>query len=393
MTGVSDAGSIRLLLAGPAVGRTFAFALVGRLAYGLLPLCFLFTVRDASGSFTVAAASAATLGFATLVMPVQSGLVDRYGQRRVLPVFAACYASTLVFGAVLARTALPAGVWIVLGLLLGLTGPALGPAMRAQWREIAADGPQRRRAYSLDSVGEEALYLVGPIVAGVVLALGPAWVGLPVAAGLVAVGTTALALSRYRPPAARAERGPDRAAPGRRSVVRPLLGLLASLALFGAGGAAVFVGIAALADRAGRPGVAGVIEAAMATGVVVGGLVWARSGVADPSRRTLVTLLVWLALGQAAAAGVTTSLVLVGAVLAAGMLAASPVYVIAFSTADDLVPAEQRTEASTWVTVGANAGTATGTAVAGLAVGMGGAAPFVLAGVLTAAAAALVALL
>ena len=62
---------------------------------------------------------------------------------------------------------------------------------------------------SLDSVGEESLYLVGPIIAGVVLVLGPAWVGLLLAAGLVGCGTAALALSPYRPHAAKADAPPD----------------------------------------------------------------------------------------------------------------------------------------------------------------------------------------
>ncbi|WP_161605227.1 hypothetical protein [Pimelobacter simplex] len=70
MPGVTDAGSTRLLLAGPAVARTFGCALLGRLAYGVLPLCFLFTVRDAAGSLALAASASALLGLATLAMPV-----------------------------------------------------------------------------------------------------------------------------------------------------------------------------------------------------------------------------------------------------------------------------------------------------------------------------------
>jgi MFS family permease len=389
MAGVPHAGSIRALMAGPQVQRTFGFALLGRLTYGVLPLCFLFTVRDASGSFTVAAASSATLGFATLAMPVQARLVDRHGQRRVLSAYALCYSLLLVTGAVLAQQTSAVAVWLGLSFLIGLSGPALGPAMRAQWREIAPEGPQRRRAYSLDSVGEESLYLVGPVVAGAILAVGPAWVGLLVGAGLVLCGTTALAVSPYRPQPGRAgvpatsgaaDRRPDR-------LLRPLLGLLGSLSLFGASTAAVFVGIAALADRAGSPATAGVIEAALAVGAVVGGLLWARFGAAGPAGPSFVVLLGCLACVQALTAGVTTHLVVVGAVLAVGGLVTSPVYVVAFSTADALVPADRRTEASTWVTVGANTGMSTGTAVAGFTVTLSHSAPFLLAAALSVGAA------
>lgn len=400
MPGASDAGSIRLLLAGPFVLRTFAFALVGRLAYGVLPLCFLFTVRDASGSLGTAAASVAALGFATLAMPIQSRLVDRYGQRRILPVYTTCYIVLLIAGALLAQGVNRPAVWLGLGLLLGLSAPALGPAMRAQWREITTEGPMRRRAYSLDAVGEESLYLVGPIVAAAVLTLGPAWVGLLLAAGLVGCGTTALVTSPHRPQRygrsnveAPIDNGPldtGAAVPSRSStLLEPrLLSLLAVMCLLGGGGAAAFVGVAALADRAGNPGLAGIVEAAMATGAVVGGVLWARFGRSDPNGLVLAALLVPVAAAHLLAGGAAPNLFLVGILLAVGTLAVSPIFVVAFTATDQAVPAAQRTEASTWVTVGANAGTAVGTALAGVLAGLGGSAPFLLAGTFVAAAAA-----
>lgn len=399
MSGATDAGSIRLLLAGPLVLRTFAFALVGRLAYGVLPLCFFFTVRDASGSLGIAAASIAALGFATLAMPIQARLVDRYGQRRVLPIYTACYMALLVLGALLAQGVGHPPVWLGLGLLFGLSAPALGPAMRAQWREITAEGPMRRRAYSVDSVGEESLYLVGPIVAAAVLTVGPAWVGLLLTAFLVGCGATALATSPHRPhPSERPGNEPraqsDAHSPGaaitskRSTLLRPrLLSLLAVMGLLGGGGATAFVGVAALADRAGNPGLAGIVEAAMATGAVLGGVLWARFGRSDPEGPVLAALLVPVAVAQLLTGAVAPNLIFVGMLLAIGTLAVSPIFVVAFSAADLAVPAAQRTEASTWVTVGANAGTAAGTALAGLVVGINGSAPFLLAGALTAAAA------
>jgi MFS family permease len=396
MTGVLDAGSTRVLLAGPAVARTFMFALAGRLAYGVLPLCFLFTIRDASGSFAIAATSSGTLGLGTLAMPVQARLVDRLGQRLVLPAYAACYVALLILCAAFATTLDVHPAWAalgpLLGLLLGMSGPALGPSMRAQWREVAPDGPLRRRAYSLDSVGEESLYLVGPLVAGGVLAMGLAWVGLLVAAALVACGTAALVGSPYLPDTVRAGATSDEDAEHRslRGPLRrpPLLVVLGTLALFGAGGAAAFVGVAALADRTGEPGAAGLVEAAMAVAALVGGLSWSRWGV-PPGRRAFTALLGFLAATQLVAAAAAPHLSLAGAALAIGAVVTSPVFALAFSTADLLVPAEEQTEASTWVTVAANLGTAAGTALAGSTTALGGAVPFLLAAALTAGGALL----
>jgi hypothetical protein len=137
--------------------------------------------------------------------------------------------------------------------------------------------------------------------------------------------------------------------------------------------------------------VAGAVEAVMAAGAVAGGLLWARFGASGSPGRWLTLSFGCVALAQAAAASVTSGFVLLGIVLATGSLVTSPVYVLAFSAADAVVPPERRTEASTWVTVGANLGTSVGTAAAGLAAGLGGFAPFVLAAGLSATAAALAA--
>ena len=391
MSGVAAAGSVRILLAGPAVARTFGFALVGRLAYGVLPLCFLFTARQATGSFALAATSTAVLGLSTLAMPIQARLVDRFGQRRVLPFYTALFVAFLLTTATLAQGSPSEAVWLGFTLALGLSAPALGPAMRAQWREITADGPARRRAYSIDSIGEESLYLVGPLVAGVVLAVGPPWVGLLLASLLVSCGATALVVSPYQPPPVGSSGPSSRRSSRRRRtpVVRPLLALLVVLALYGAGGAAAFVGIAGLADRMGNPAVAAPVEAAMAAGAVVGGLLWARHGSGTPSGPVLAAILTVLAVGQGLTAAVTPELVAMGAMLALGALATSPAFVVAFSLADSIVAAPRRTEASTWVTVSANLGNSVGTAGAGAVTAVGAPAPFVTAALLTSLAAIL----
>ena len=382
MPGATDAGSIRSVLNRPAVARTFVFALVGRLTYGLLPICFLFTIRDASGSFAVAATAMATLGFATMAMPLQARLLDRYGQRRVLPIYAACFIFTMLTATALSTSEQPNGAWVVLGLLSGLSVPALGPAMRAQWREIAEEGADRRVAYSLDSIGEESLYLVGPLAASIVLVLGPARTGLVLATVLIAVGTAALVTSPYVPDRAprtrpvtgtstsTGHRGPMRSTQFRR--------LLLPMFFFGTGGAACFLGIASLADRADQLSAVGLIEAAIAVGAIGGGLAWSRLKQEPAWTLALVLLLLVGALAQVGAALASPNLILVGAALVASGLVAAPIYVVAFTASDALTRPEQRTEASTWVSTTMNVGNAVGTAAAGSIAGLSGAAPFIM---------------
>jgi MFS family permease len=393
MPGATDAGSIRTVLTRPAVARTFGFALVGRLTYGLLPLCFLFTVRDASGSFAVAATAMATFGFATMAMPLQARLLDRYGQRRVLPCYAACFVITLLTTSILSAGDRSDATWVALGLLSGLSVPALGPAMRGQWREIAEEGVDRRVAYSIDSIGEESLYLVGPLAASIVLLLGPARAGLVLAAVLIAVGTAALMISPYVPdraPRTRRIAGVDtrRRGPMRSRQFRHLL---LPLFFFGAAGAACFLGIASLADQANQPGAVGLIEAAMAVGAIGGGLAWSRLTHEPSWTHALVVLLLVAALAQVGASLASPSLVLVGTALAASGVVAAPIYVVAFTASDALTSRELRTEASSWVSTTMNVGNAVGTAVAGSIAGPAGAAPFILSAALCVAAALILA--
>lgn len=87
MPGTTSAGSsYGVLLANRPLRRAFLVSSVGRFGYALLPLCLLFSIAHASGSFAVAATATALFGVSGLVMPIQARLIDRLGQRRVLPV-------------------------------------------------------------------------------------------------------------------------------------------------------------------------------------------------------------------------------------------------------------------------------------------------------------------
>ena len=380
MSGTSRAGSG--LLTRPAVLRTFALGLVGRLGYGVLPLSFLFTVRQATGSFPAASAAVAVLGLGTLAMPLQARALDRWGQRRVLPLVTGTWVAGL--GAAVALSLHPVAspaAWAALALPLGLVAPALGPSMRAQWRCFTDGTELRGRAYSIDTVAEEVLYLVGPVLAGAVLALGPARWGLVLVMALAAVGTAALAAS----PAAgiRAEAGAPR---GSRlgPVRRPGMGrLLATMACFGAGAALTVTGVAAAAARAGPPGWAGLVEAGVAAGSVTGGLLWAARCRRLPRVPTLLAGLAPLLVAAA-----VLPFWAAAAVLAVGGLAWAPTFVEAFQAADRLAPAAQRTEASTLVNTATNLASALGTALTGVVLAAG-ASPYLLAAVAIGAAALL----
>ena len=65
----------------------------------------------------------------------------------------------------------PVAAYFALGIVAGLGAPPLGPAMRSTWRTITDKSSLKQWAYSLDSVCEESLYLIRPLLFGVILSV------------------------------------------------------------------------------------------------------------------------------------------------------------------------------------------------------------------------------
>lgn len=369
MLSTTGVESYRSLFQSRIVARTFALAMLGRFGYAVLPLILLFTIAQATESFTTAATASAVFGLTGLAMPIQARLIDRFTQRRVLPIVGVVFVAALSAMAVAGATGMSSlATWNILCLLAGLTGPSLGPSMRAQWR-IFETGQRRTTAYSLDAITEEVAFLGGPVLASVILATGPAWRGLLPVATLVAVGVVGLVIS----PAAAVTNNTQTAPPTvGRDLWGPLrrpsfLALSVTMLLAGAGAAAALTGTAAQMDAARHPEWAGLIESAAGVAAVIGGTVWGRWLPRGTWTAHLTGLLLVRALFMAiavvvvGAAGTATAMTLSGLLMA-------PMFVVAYAAADQLTPAHQHTEASTWVTATHNVGTSAGTAAAGWAV-------------------------
>lgn len=395
MSRAARAGSYRAVLMLPSALRTFVPALGGRLAYGLFPLATLFTVHQATGSYATAGLAVAAFGLASLTLPAKARLTDRYGQRPVLPPLALVTALALVAATL---TTDPVALVTLIGLA-GLTAPPLGSAMRATWRRLTAGSALKERAYAVDSVAEETLYLIGPLIAGLLIGLGPARWALLATAALLLLGTLGMATappSRLREPdtssslseGAGASSSFPSARPSMSGAAGPFLGVLGVVLVAGAGVSVAYTGMAATAQAHGRPGAAGLLEAALGLGSVTGGLLWARREHTRHRSRHFAALLTVLAVALLVAAA-APGLIALGVVLAVAGLAIAPLYVVAYLASDDLAPPHRRTEASTWVNVAANGGNAAGTALAGFAADLlGPSRGFLAGGLLVAAAAA-----
>jgi MFS family permease len=131
------------------------------------------TITSTTGSYAVAGACSALFGVSSVILaPFRARLIDRRGARRALPPMAALYASLLVVLAVVDwRPGTPRPVLLLLCVVAGATTPPLGPTMRALWAGLVEEPVLRRRAFALDTVSEEVLYVTGPLLAGGLAAL------------------------------------------------------------------------------------------------------------------------------------------------------------------------------------------------------------------------------
>ncbi|KOV27293.1 membrane protein [Streptomyces sp. XY431] len=375
--GPSARPGYRAVLGAPHAGRTFAAALLGRLSYGVVPLALLLTVREATGSYSAAGAAMALFALASVLLsPVRAGLVDRHGPRRVLPPMAVLYGALLL--AVVAATARPGAAPAAVGALVlaaGACTPPLGPVMRTFWRRLLPDPVLLRRAFSLDGVAEELLFVTGPLLVGLLLpVVGPGG-AVAVGAGLLLAGALLLVASPVAAGGADGADVPDVApSPVGRRRRTPLGGgraLRAAVLASGVTGlalGALDLMVLAFAEDRGRPESVGWILAALSAGSAVGGL---GLGALDRPVPNAVRLPLFTGgLGLAlAAAGLAPGPVLLGVAVGIAGFFVSPALTTSYLVADEAVAPEARTRAGAWVNTAFNAGSAVGGAGVGLLVG------------------------
>lgn len=356
----------------PHARRTFATALVGRLSYGIVPLSVMLAVIRASGSYAVAGTVMALFG-ATVVFlaPARASLIDRYGPRRALVPMLVAY--TVLLGLLTAAVWRPGAPAYVLGALTALAGacvPPLGPTMRTVWSRLAPDRALLQRAYSLDAVAEELLFVSGPLLVGVLVGVATPAVGIVVGAALMVTGAVGFVLSPVvRGMAPTGRRGAVGRGKGDRPVLRRISRPVTAAVAVGVALGVLDLLVMVFAERHHRGGasVAWVL-AALSAGSAVGGLLngavdWRTSA---PVRLALLTAGLGVAL---LGAGLAPGLGTLALTMTVAGLFVSPAITTAYLIADEAVADEARTRAGAWVNTAINAGSTAGTAAAGVLAG------------------------
>lgn len=369
MSASSTRPSYAAVLRMPHATRTFTAALVGRLSYGMVSLAVLLAVSRATGSYAAAGAVMALFGAASVFLsPLRAALVDRHGPRRALLPMAALYAGLLgTLAAATWRPGAPAAVLGTVAVAAGACTPPLGPTMRAVWGELVTDRRLLQRAYSLDGVAEELLFVSGPLLVGVLVGFAPPAAGVAVSALLVGIGTLAFVTSPVvKDVAVRASRARARA---RTRIGRGLAQPVVVAAGVGLSLGAVDLLVLAFAEQRGHgDDTVAWIFAALSAGSAVGGLLYGAVEWRAGARVRLPALTAGLGLSLAAAGLAPGFATLTGAVVCAGFFVA-PALTTAYLVADESAAPGARVQAGAWVNTAVNAGISTGAAAGGLLVG------------------------
>jgi predicted MFS family arabinose efflux permease len=350
-------------------------SLLGRLPGAMAALAIVQLVRSTSGDFAFAGLITAVYVVAGAVgQPLLSRIIDRLGQVAVLAVSGIL--SFLAFTGMALTLELAPGAAVALAAAAGICTPPLEPALRALWPRLVSPGPQLKAAFSLDAGAQEIIFILGPLLTVVGIAVFGPIGNLLFAGSLGLIGALAFIVNPA-PRAASKQRRSEVAAPSRvRSpILIPAVARVAAFT-FGIGVPVGVLTIVATASEAARDdaGLAGWILAVNAAGALIGATVVGIRPLGATPERLLTLCGVLLAIGYLPLA--VTALPTWAYVVAAGIsgLMLPPTLGQVFERVAQLSPSAALTEANGWTVSAMTLGIGAGTLVAGVFVGASGSA-------------------
>jgi MFS family permease len=355
----------------PSAPLLIVAGIIGRLPAGVAPLALLLFLADRTGSYAVGGVAVGVYGLATAAAaPMLGRVADRRGFTPILFFTGVGYPLAVGVLVLAALADAPPALLYPLAALAGSLMPLLSSSLRALWTDLTG-GPDtdaiRQTAFALDAIALEVVWMTGPVLVAVAVAVGSAGNGPAIAligaALLGMVGSLAVALSRpsRRWRARPASPGEVRQNPLRARGMAPAL-IAAFALLFGTG--AIEAAVAGFAGEQGQPALSGVLLAIWSVGSALGGL-WFGAQRFDVSsvRQYRWTLLAcaagWIPLAFLGEAW------LIGVVLFLGGTAFAPAITLQNSLVAELAPAGTLTESFTWLSTVTYAAVAAGTAIGG----------------------------
>jgi hypothetical protein len=241
--------------------------------------------------------------------------------------------------------------------------------IRVRWTHLLRGSHRLPTALAMESVVDEFVFIVGPVLVTFLSTTGHATSGVVTAFTLAVVGSLLFAAQRRTEPPAHghaSRKGP--------SAMRT--GGLRVLFVVGAAVGAILgtleIALVAFADEMGAKPLSGVLIAGLALGSMASGIGWGVMHWRLPLRHRLIGVLVLLTVLSLPLLIIHDVWVMFPFVVVAGV-AVSPSLISAFTLAELLVPRAAVTEAFTWIGTALGLGVAVGASVAGELVDVSGA--------------------
>ncbi|MBR20851.1 MAG: hypothetical protein CMF57_00155 [Leifsonia sp.] len=339
---------------------------LGRFPRSTMSLGIILLVSTTTGSFGAAGSVAAALAIGMAVSgPSWSRLMDRHGQRGVLALALLCLLMSTTLLTVLVLTGAPLPTWVGAALLIGLSSADSAAAARARWAAVT-DGDRRMTAFSIETLLDQSIFVLGPPVITVLAAVVSPLAGIGIAVAIGTSGIVALILQHdSEPPRHRRQES------ARRSILPPAAILPVALGAMGIG--SFDVAIVGWADAQETEWLAGAAMAAMAAATGVGTLLMSARVWGISPRARYVAFAALTAATAFLMPATTGSWLLFVAVSVCGFTL-GPVLVLGFTLVGMRAPHGRVTEVLAYPSAGTSVGFPIGATLAGMATDAQGAA-------------------
>jgi len=350
------------ILRRPGTLRFSAAGFVTRMPMSMLGLGVVLFLTLRGEPYAIAGTIAASGALASAaVSPFVSRYIDRLTQHRVLPIAAlvAVVLQSVFLLLVLGGAAV--WTWYVAFALGEAFVPNVGSLIRARWAYVLDDEAEVRTAFALESVLDEVVFVIGPIVATVLAVAWVSWGAIAASITLLALGTLWLVPQRStEPPPAGIEHRDGKAAMRYAGV--PLVFVVFVLAggVFGS----TEVSTTAFAAEHDIRSWTGLLLACYALGSGLAGLVLGTLHPRIPLPHQLRLTVLAMAVVSLPFPFIRLPVVL-GVLAFLSGLAVAPTLITGMGLIERLVPATRLTEGLTVGIAGLTVGFATGTAVSG----------------------------
>lgn len=351
------------LLAKPELKGAIGASVIGRVPIGMAGLAIMLAVQEASGSFAKAGMiTAFYVGGLAFFAPLQGRIIDRSGPRGTLSACAIAYPASLCILVASLRFDAPLPLALAIAFIAGACYPPITVCMRAFLKQRLGDDPLLSAAYSLESLLIETIFIVGPMLVAMFVAISSAQAAVLFAAACSLVGTllflasSALKLWRIEARTPSSLFGP--------LAKRGFPALLVTVVCYASAFGLVEIGITGYAAELGKPALAGIFLALMSVGSAMGAIVYGSRTWRAPLSLQFAAMLFVMGAGIAVLAGIHDTWLFALLSVFAGIVMA-PALIIQSMLVARISSPQHSTEAFTWSSTGLLAGVSTGIAVGG----------------------------